>query len=224
VFQLEMILRLVVAGVCGALIGYERKSRLKEAGLRTHFVVAVGSALVMIVSKYGFNDIANGSTVIVDPSRIAAQVVSGIGFLGAGTIIVQRQSIRGLTTAAGLWSTAGIGLAIGGGMYWVGFGATCLVLIGLEVLDWRGRSLLRRPRKLIVGIMSNEQSVIQGLQIALAEAGIEMESFFMRNALSPSATADTTFEVIVDVPRLVKTEKILPAIQALPGVSYTLAK
>ncbi|WP_188694879.1 MgtC/SapB family protein [Pullulanibacillus camelliae] len=131
---MEWVIRLVLSGILGACIGFEREKRLKEAGLRTHFLVAVGSAVIMIISKYGFTDVL-GQNITLDPSRIAAQVVSGIGFLGAGTILVQRQSVRGLTTAAGLWATSGIGLAIGAGMYTVGIVCTALVLLGFELLN-----------------------------------------------------------------------------------------
>ncbi|MBC1472070.1 MgtC/SapB family protein [Listeria seeligeri] len=131
----DFILRLVVAGILGAVIGLDREIRAKEAGFRTHFLVSLGSALIMIVSQYGFSEIATMQTVSFDPSRVAAQVVSGIGFIGAGTIIIQKKFVRGLTTAAGLWATAGIGLAVGAGMYWVGIAATLLTLIGLEFLS-----------------------------------------------------------------------------------------
>ena len=127
--QLEFLLRLVVAGLCGSAIGYERKNRLKEAGVRTHMIVALGAALIMIVSKNGFTDILSPSLVVLDPSRIAAQIVSGIGFLGAGMIFVRRQAINGLTTAVGIWTTAGIGMAIGAKLYFVGISATILVLL-----------------------------------------------------------------------------------------------
>ncbi|MFB5190804.1 MgtC/SapB family protein [Alicyclobacillus fastidiosus] len=148
--QLELVLRLIASGVLGAMIGWERRSRDKEAGLRTHFVVCVGSALIMIVSKYGFRDMETAASTVLDPSRIAAQVVSGIGFLGAGTILVQRQSIRGLTTAAGLWATSGIGLAIGAGMYLVGAVTTALVLIALEVLSREGRISVASQCRLVI--------------------------------------------------------------------------
>ncbi len=133
--NIDFIIRIGVAGLLGAIIGIEREIRSKEAGLKTHFLVAVGSALIMVVSKYAFSDIMNEDHMALDPSRIAAQVVSGVGFLGAGTIIIQKQAVKGLTTAAGLWATAGIGLAIGAGMYVVGIGATILVLIGLEIVS-----------------------------------------------------------------------------------------
>ena len=100
----DFIIRLCVAGLCGTVIGLDREYRVKDAGFRTHFLVALGSALIMIVSQYGFADILMHTGVGLDPSRIAAQVVSGIGFIGAGTIIIHRQLVRGLTTAASLWS------------------------------------------------------------------------------------------------------------------------
>ena len=130
----ELVLRLLIAGVLGAIIGLDRAYRAKEAGFRTHFLVSLGSALFMIVSQYGFEAVTAGVESRFDPSRVAAQVVSGIGFIGAGTIIIHRQFVRGLTTAAGLWATAGIGLAVGGGLYWVGLAATAFTLLGLELL------------------------------------------------------------------------------------------
>lgn len=132
--QLELLLRLVVAAVCGCAIGFERKNRLKEAGMRTHMIVALGAALIMIVSKYGFVDVLSNPSVALDPSRIAAQIVSGIGFLGAGMIFVRRRSVSGLTTAAGVWTTAGVGMAIGAKLYFVGVAATVLVLLVQIVL------------------------------------------------------------------------------------------
>ena len=130
----DYVLRLLVAGLLGGIIGWDRDYRAKEAGLRTHFLVALGSALIMIVSQYGFEDVLGKPGIGLDPSRVAAQVVSGIGFIGAGTILIQKQFVRGLTTAAGLWATSGIGLAVGGGMYWIGVFAMVLTLVGLEFL------------------------------------------------------------------------------------------
>ncbi|MBQ9144868.1 MAG: MgtC/SapB family protein [Clostridia bacterium] len=135
---LDFLLRLVLAAVAGFVIGFERKSRSKEAGVRTHTLVALGSALMMIVSKYAFADLFNGLGITgatgADASRIASQIVTGIGFLGAGTIIYQRGNLRGLTTAAGIWATAGLGMAFGSGMYVVGAIATVLMLAVQVVL------------------------------------------------------------------------------------------
>ena len=125
---MDFFLRLLVAGMLGVLIGLEREYRAKEAGYRTHFLVALGSALIMIVSQYGFRDVLQlGDNVRFDPARLAAQVVTGIGFIGAGTIILQKQVVRGLTTAAGIWATAGIGLALGCGMYFTGIFVTLMI-------------------------------------------------------------------------------------------------
>lgn len=126
---IEIFIKLLVALLLGGIIGLEREYRAKEAGFRTHFLVALGSALFCIVSQYGFGD------GVKDTSRVAAQVVSGIGFLGAGTIIFQKNVVRGLTTAAGLWVTAAIGLACGTGLYWAAGIGTAMVLFGLEVLN-----------------------------------------------------------------------------------------
>ena len=127
--QLDWLIRLILAGVCGYAIGYERNSRSKNAGTRTHLIVALSTALMIIVSKYGFMDIISTNGVNLDPSRIAAQIVSGIGFLGAGMIFVHNQSVNGLTTAAGIWATSGIGMAIGSGLYFIGIVATLLILL-----------------------------------------------------------------------------------------------
>ena len=137
----EFILRLFLAGIMGAIIGLDREYRAKEAGYRTHFLVSLGSALIMSVSQHGFGEILDTPNVNLDPSRIASQVVTGIGFIGAGTIILHKQIVRGLTTAAGIWATSGIGLAIGAGMYTLGISATVLTLIGLEVLSFLFKSV-----------------------------------------------------------------------------------
>lgn len=127
--QLDWLLRIILAAFCGAVIGYERAIQRKSAGVRTHIVVAIASALFMIVSKYGFSDVLNLHGVALDPSRIAAQVVTGISFIGAGTILVRREQVSGLTTAAGVWATSAIGMAIGAGMYFIGILATAFLFI-----------------------------------------------------------------------------------------------
>ncbi len=139
---LEFFSRMVLACVCGAAIGFERSRRFKGAGIRTHIIVCCGAALIMIVSKYGFadlTDLANktfNGTRGADPARVAAQVVSGISFLGAGVIFKNNGAVKGLTTAAGLWVTAGIGLAMGSGLYTVGIFCTVLVAV-LQVVMHR---------------------------------------------------------------------------------------
>ncbi len=132
----EVLLRLVLASLFGALIGLERERKDWAAGLRTHMMVAVGSCLIMLVSAYGFADVIAIDGIDLDPSRVAAQVVSGIGFIGAGAILFSRQGrVRGLTTAAGLWTVAAIGLATGGGMYFAAAITTLIALIILWLLN-----------------------------------------------------------------------------------------
>jgi putative Mg2+ transporter-C (MgtC) family protein len=124
----ELVLRLVVAAVLGGLVGLERERLEWAAGMRTHALVSLGSALFMVVSIFGFSDILNEQHVILDPSRVAAQVASGIGFIGAGTIIFRREIVKGLTTAASIWAVAAVGLAVGGGMFLAAGSATLLAL------------------------------------------------------------------------------------------------
>ena len=136
--EFDFILRIFVAALLGGAIGLEREYRAKEAGFRTHFLVALGSALFMIVSAYGFEDVVMLPGHRLDVSRVAAQVVSGIGFIGAGTIIFHKSEnvVRGLTTAAGVWVVAAFGLACGGGMYKLAIASTLLVLVGLEAFNF----------------------------------------------------------------------------------------
>ncbi len=128
---LEYFIRIIVAGLCGAVIGVERSKRFKEAGIRTHVIICCAASLMMIISKYGFTDLANvvNGTRVADPARIAAQVISGISFLGAGVIYKNGNTVKGLTTAAGIWATSGIGLAIGSGMYALGLFTTLFIFI-----------------------------------------------------------------------------------------------
>lgn len=158
----DFVWRLVLAALFGTIIGLDREYREKEAGFRTHFLVSLGSALMMIVSQYGFSEILTHNGVSLDPSRIAAQVVSGIGFIGAGTIIFNHQIVRGLTTAASLWATAGIGLTAGAGMSWLALAATILTLVALEGLSLVFRSLGSR-RMVVVFSASNRAGVADTL-------------------------------------------------------------
>ena len=131
--NLDFVARILLACFCGACIGFERSKRFKEAGIRTHVIVCCASALIMIVSKYGFADLTDADGLVfngtrgADPARVAAQVVSGISFLVAGVIFKNGSTVKGLTTAAGIWATAGIGLALGCGMYFTGIFVTLMI-------------------------------------------------------------------------------------------------
>jgi putative Mg2+ transporter-C (MgtC) family protein len=158
----DALLRLAVAGGLGAAVGFERELREREAGVRTHLLVSLGSALFTIVSAYGFREFltAGGNFVRTDPTRIAAQIVTGIGFLGAGAIIRDGLSVRGLTTAATLWVVAGIGMASGAGYYWPAVAAAALTVFALWPLRWVAYQTIERVRpeenRLIVELRESE--------------------------------------------------------------------
>lgn len=129
--QLEYFIRILLAGICGSVIGLERRKRFKDAGIRTHLILAIGCAVIMIVSKYAFSD-----TLDYDSARVASNIITGVGFLGAGVIFVKSGSVRGLTTAAGIWTTAAIGMAIGAGFYLLGIAVTILLVV-IQLLLYR---------------------------------------------------------------------------------------
>lgn len=143
----DFIIRILIAGLLGGAIGLEREYRAKEAGFRTHFLVGLGSGLFMILSAHGFSDVVINEATRHDVSRIAAQVVSGIGFIGAGCIIFQKHAVRGLTTAAGLWVAAAIGMAAGAGMYAVACAATMMVLVCLELMNFLHHHIFKHNRR-----------------------------------------------------------------------------
>lgn len=175
----QMIIRLAVAAILGGLIGIERDYRSKDAGFRTHVLVALGSALFMLVSQYGFtNIIAHGAVGRFDPSRVAAQVVSGMGFLGAGCIILQKNVVKGLTTAAGLWVTSAIGLACGSGMYLPSLVATLILLVCLEAVN----NHLPKPGRqhITVGFHAKSRDDIQHLLDQLRQQGVTLSTYDMK--------------------------------------------
>lgn len=174
----EFVLRIFIAALLGGAIGLEREYRAKEAGFRTHFLVALGSALFMIVSAYGFTDSVYNELQRWDVSRVAAQVVSGIGFIGAGTIIFQKHIVRGLTTAAGLWVTAAIGLACGGGMYWLAAAATVLVLLCLEAMNY----VLHRfgAKNILVTFLTPTSAQVQEVVKQMRRDGIRITSYDLK--------------------------------------------
>lgn len=136
--QLEWMVRILFAGLCGGIIGYERESRKKTAGLRTHVIVAVSAALLIVLSKYGFQDVV-GPFVRVDPSRIASGTVAAIGFLGSGVIFSRNKNVSGVTTSAGIWATLGVGMAVGAGMYVIGICTTVIVVLVEIFLGRQGK-------------------------------------------------------------------------------------
>ena len=168
VFNLELLL----GGFMGAIIGHERKSRDKSAGMRTHAIVGLGAALIMIVSKYGFGDVPD-----FDASRVAAQIVSGVGFLGAGIIFVRNNAtVSGLTTAAGIWTTAGVGMALGAGIYFIGISAGFLVVV-IQILLHRIRFLSAEPTRGYMKIATDQfENVSRELQDYLGKDHVKLLS------------------------------------------------
>lgn len=211
----ELVLRLVVAGMLGALIGLEREKRYKEAGLRTHFLVAVGSAVFMIVSKYAFYDVID-EEIVLDPSRIAAAIPSGIGFLGAGMILVQRTSIHGLTTAAGIWATAGIGLAIGGGMYEIGIVSGLLVIVGLEFLKRIFNPIIPKEIQLKIDVRDNQ--TIQKIIDHLTKAKIAIKDYTVKTNKDDD---QATYSILIKLQsqKRWKENNILSLLQQIEGVT-----
>ena len=139
------ILNIFIAALLGGAIGFEREYRSKEAGFRTHFLVGLGSGLFMVLSLHGFDDFVGIQGIQRDPSRIAAQVVSGIGFIGAGTIIFQKNVVKGLTTAAGLWVTSAMGMTAGTGMFALATAATAMVIVCLEAVNFIHHKVFKQP-------------------------------------------------------------------------------
>jgi len=186
--QLDLIIRILVAGLLGGVVGFERGRRAKEAGIRTHFLVAVGSAIFMVISQYGFPDAAK-----VDAARIAAQVVSGIGFLGAGLIVFQKQAVKGLTTAAGLWVTASIGLCCGAGMYLIAVVGTLLVLVCLDLMNY----LLRRfgKRSLALTLTAKDKDDLVKMLDFLRESFYNFGDYSIKKLPDGKIQAEVTFRV-----------------------------
>ena len=209
---LDITFRLITAMVLGGLIGIEREFRSKDAGFRTHFLVALGSALFTVVSQYGFG------IDLKDSSRVAAQVVSGIGFLGAGTIIFQKNMVRGLTTAAGLWVTAAIGLACGTGLYLVAAITTTLVLVGLESLHTFIPQLGKAAVEL--GFTSESKKTVAEVLKRLKAEDIEVSTFEMKSRTTKDGEV---FDVSADirVKRGGHNERILNLINEFDDVTIS---
>lgn len=164
--QLEYLLRILSALLCGLLIGRERDNQMKMAGIRTHSIVALTSAVIMIISKYGFYDVLDNPGIGLDPSRVAAGIVTAVGFLGAGVIFTRRQNVSGLTTAAGIWSVVGIGMAFGAGMYLLGVVCT-VAIIALQLVFHRNFKWMRNPIAAEVVIQIQEDEDITEIVDAL---------------------------------------------------------
>ena len=192
---LVYLLRIIVAGICGGIIGYERKNRGKEAGIKTHIIVALASALMMIVSKYGFNDLAFGEDFKLDPSRVASQIVSGVGFLGAGMIFIQKRTVQGLTTAAGIWATSGIGMAIGCGMYTIGILSSFVIIVVQFITHKKWRFLRSRTEEEIELSIADTEEAIMYLKDFLSKNDIHVSEMKLNKGRKD--TLDVNLNVVI---------------------------
>lgn len=188
-----LLVRMVLAGFCGVIIGFERSRRQKDAGIRTHMIVALGAALAMIVSKYGFFDLLQYEGLRADASRIASNVITGVGFLGAGVIFVKDVSIKGLTTAAGIWTTASVGLAIGAGMYTVAIGATILMVL-FQFVFHRFFSRLENTVNEFTVTISDSLNAVKDFRAMLEKNKILVENCKMSRNADSTITLDITIK------------------------------
>ncbi|WP_245943677.1 MgtC/SapB family protein [Pedobacter nutrimenti] len=208
----EIVIRLLVAATLGGLIGWDRERKDGVAGLRTHMLVCVGASLMMIVSAFGFKDILGQPSVVLDPSRIAAQVISGIGFLGAGTILFLRpQIIRGLTTAAGLWSVAGIGLAVGGGLYVAAIIATALIFVILALIKPFEKRFLKSIKGRTLVVLYNSKII----KLAQIEGIMVKNELVASEILIHCSNENATDELTLTFDHKTPISKILQAIDEL---------
>ncbi|WP_061795156.1 MgtC/SapB family protein [Serratia ficaria] len=210
----DLLLRIALAGALGGLIGLERQLRAKEAGLRTHILVGIGSAMFMIVSKYGFDDLLSLSHVELDPSRVAAQVVSGMGFLGAGTIMIQKQVVKGLTTAAGLWVTAAIGLVIGSGLYQIGIYGTLMTLVVLEVFRQLSNRLIGHHHYLLMRLTPHS---VPAVLLELHKLRIRPAHLAVTQREGDAELCELSLEVTLSPKRQIAD--IYQRVMAVPGVN-----
>jgi putative Mg2+ transporter-C (MgtC) family protein len=211
----ETILRLAVAAVLGGLVGLERERLEWAAGMRTHALVSLGSALFMVVSIFGFSDILNERHVVLDPSRVAAQVASGIGFIGAGTIILLREVVKGLTTAASIWAVAAVGLAVGGGMFLAAGSATLLTLAFLVLAKpLKARMFPNRKEARRVRLVVGRGTPLAELRDKIEAAEVPLERIVVRP--NPAAEEDDAELVLAKDSR---EEELLSLIDGLRRVS-----
>jgi putative Mg2+ transporter-C (MgtC) family protein len=213
----EELLRIALAGVLGGAIGLERELRDRDAGFRTHLLVALGSALFTLVSAYGFSDFqyGRGSGITYDPTRIAAQIVTGIGFLGAGAIIRQGISIRGLTTAATLWIAAAIGLACGAGYYSAAVTTTAVVILALWPLRIAAHRLMHviRPDEGRLSIeLAADGNAAQVLHV-LEQNGVRVDALEIEDAGEARLVG-----VTAEMPSAERTAAVLDAVKGLEDV------
>ena len=209
--NLDYLVRLILSAICAFFIGLERERRLKNAGIRTHIIVAVSSCLMMIVSKYGFYDVIGHESISVDASRIAAGVVTAIGFLGAGVIYVRKENTVGLTTAAGLWATVGMGITIGAGLYFTGIAFTLFILIFQWIFHNKHLHLYSQNICLVTIDLDKRLLSSGGLEAALKKENLSVRSI----AVSKKADGAFLLKARVSFPKELPFEEMLEKLAVL---------
>lgn len=214
---LELSTRLLAAAILGGAVGLERHWSDKAAGLRTHMLVSLGAALFMIVSAYGFDDVLSPSRVELDPSRVAAQVVSGIGFLGAGAILRRHEMVVGLTTAASIWAVAALGLAAGGGLYVAAILTTAIILAILTVMRWvESRVTVRSRSFMLLVTTSGAEAASKVVETVLDGRELEILDLRVRGGETPS---DRVVRTILARSAARRLPPLVSQLQAIEGVS-----
>lgn len=216
--ELEYFLRIALAVVCGGVIGFERERRFKSAGIRTHLIVSLSSALMVVVSKYGFLDVAGqvpGATV--DVARVAAGVVSAVGFLGAGVIFIRKDTVNGVTTGAGLWATVGVGIAVGCGMYLTGIAATALIMV-IQVVLHRDNPLVKHPRMGSAVLLLEEDRVdADHIRQLLDSIALQIDSVVVQRAQDNwvEVRCEVVFSEELDANDLLDAIRVVPELRSV---------
>ena len=214
--NLQILVRLVTAAVLSGLIGFEREFHGRAAGFRTHILLCVGSTLIMLTSIHMVD--AFSGKVIGDPGRIAAGVVTGIGFLGAGTIMRFRASVRGLTTATSLWVVSGIGLAVGSGMYFASFVTTALTLVALLMFSRLEHALIRKDWYRVLQVESTiDSNNLRRVREALAHYEAEIKDFEVEKAGDDSGA---TLRLSVRLATSRHDDDIIQEVRNIPGIKH----
>ncbi len=213
--QLLSIGRILVAGICGIMIGWERQNRRKAAGIKTHFIIAVASALMMVVSKYGFYDAIVSSGTSVDVSRVASGILAGVGIMGGGLVITGKQGLTsGITTAAGIWATVGIGMAIGAGMYVIGILSAFLIFFSQMLMHKSHKISKNFWRGHIDILFDKEKCDIKTVSSVLEAGGIDV----IRIKCEKKEGNDTKIKVIFAVSTAKERAEIAELIDTIPNV------
>ncbi|WP_169089514.1 MgtC/SapB family protein [Paenibacillus sp. PL91] len=219
--ELHILLRLLLALLLGGLVGFEREQSNHAAGLRTNILVCLGSCLLMLLSMYGFSAFVDEPNVRVDPARLAAAVITGIGFLGAGTILFTGKSITGLTTAASLWVVSAIGLAVGAGFYFASATVTIMVLVTLWAFNKLEKRYISAKKEYLLKIKANDLSQalidINGL---LTEQKIIIRKMLLEECVDDGDGEQIMLQVYVTLPKSEKLLMLLDKIKHLEGVRW----